>query len=132
MLILTLALIGGKLDDPAPAIPIGPITASHKLDDPAGWPPRVLPVAFRDDEPPLAKAQTPKPSEPTPKVPSSTAAAAPPKIWQLVDRSGQRWTHTNPQWLQIHVGRVNAALAPRYYAPVLQYGSPCANGACPR
>jgi len=75
--------------------------------------------------------QTPKSSDPAPKVPAS-ASTTQPQLWQLKDRANRTWTHTDPRWLQTYVGRVNAALAPRYYAPVLQYGSPCANGACPR
>lgn len=120
MLILALALLGAKLDDPAPV-------AVSKLADPPAWSARVLPVALLEE----AKPPTPKSSESAPKVPKPPAAC--PQMWQLTDRTGQRWTHADPAWLQTWVNQRNAApVAPRYYAPVLQYGSPCANGSCPR
>lgn len=117
MLILALALLGGKLDDPAPP--------TSKLADAIAGLERALSVALREDVDP-----TPKPSKSTPKLPSPPAAL--PRLWQLKDRSGRTWTHADPRWLQTYVGRVNAALVPRYTAPVYQFGSPCANGACPR
>lgn len=119
--ILLLAVFSGKLDDPAP---ISQAVASHKLDDPEGWPPRVVPVAMRPAEH--------KPAQQSPAKPQSTPPAAPPKLWQLKDRSGRTWTSPDPRWLQTYVGRVNASLATQYTSPVLQYGSPCANGACQR
>lgn len=113
-LLVALALVGGKLDDPVPP--------SAKLADPPAWTARVIPASLRDESP----ARKPAPQV-LPKPP-----AAPPQLWQLRDRSGRTWTHADPRWLQTYVGRVNAALAPQYTAPVLQYGSPCANGACQR
>lgn len=122
MLLLALALLGAKLDDPAPI--------AGKLDDPPAFVRQVVTVALREEAKPAPppKPPTPKPSESTPKVPP----AAKPVLWQLKDRSGRTWTHTDPRWLQTYVGQVNASLVPQYTAPVYQFGSPCANGSCQR
>lgn len=123
MLIIALALLSHKLDDPRPA--------STKLADPPAWTARVLPVSLREEAEPEPKPEPPPAPPVKPVAPKPPAAS--PQMWQLADRSGQRWQHTDPRWLQTWVNQRNAVTAqPRYYAPVLQYGSPCANGACPR
>lgn len=145
--ILLLAVLSGKLDDPAPRASTSGPTVTHKLDDPAGWPPRDLPVAIKPDAPesvkPKPEPEPPAKSDPLPPAPKSQPqpskppAMPAPKVHFRKDATGKTWYHADLRWLETHVGQVNASLASRYYAapayqPVYQFGSPCANGSCPR
>lgn len=121
MIILALAAMtwtnAGWADNPKPVA----VRASWASDPFAR---QALPVSLRADP----KPEPVKPPAPVPPKPP----AARPRLWQLADRSGQRWQHADPNWLKQWVAQRNAAMVPQYTAPVLQFGSPCANGSCPR
>jgi hypothetical protein len=74
-MLFILVVLAGKLDNPAPRASAP--TATHKLDDPAGWPPRAIPASLRvEPEPEPERQPEPRPA-PTPTVPPPTPAVYP-------------------------------------------------------
>lgn len=123
MLIIALVLMAAKLDDPTPI--------ATKLADPPAWSSRVLPVALRVD---LVASKVPA-KPPAPKVPSPPIAL-PANEWRPFtgNPAYEVLGHEDADGVFRYTAsrlKTRAYAAP-VYRPVYQFGSPCANGSCPR